>query len=216
MTRSTALLLLLVVAAIPSVPAHAQTRAPRSESRPMSDAIQAEVAAALAAYDKTPSADALQQAADALVRDDGVPPADPAQGLALARVQLALWMQIFARLQRDVAADFDPARPPPVSVAPPEIDGAQLMPGTKPADIKDPVARAKYEALIAENARRVQLFTAAIRLDAIRPAMRARAADSLRNARDLLGLPAAEIAAALAAAAIAPTDRAALQAALAG
>jgi hypothetical protein len=42
-----------------------------------------------------------------------------------------------------------------------------------------------------------------------------KAADSLRNARDLLGLPAAEITAALAAGRLAAADRAALEAGLA-
>lgn len=209
-------ILLLGGACAPSIPANAQRK---TETRPMSDSpaqLEAEVQKALAEYDRTRAPAALQATVDALVRDDGAPPADPATGLAMGRARLRLWVEVLARFGRDIEPWFDPAHPPPASVAPPEIDGAQMMPGTKPSDIKDPAIRAAYEAKIAENARRVQAFTAMFRLHAIHGATVERAAASLRDARDTLGLPVAEIEVALADARIAAPDRAAVAAGLGG
>ena len=207
-------ILLLGGACAAPIPANAQRK---TETRPMSDSpaqLEAEVQKALAEYDRTRAAAALQATVDALVREDGAPPADPASGLAMGKTRLRLWVEVLARFGRDIEPWFDPTHPPPASVAPPEIDGAQMMPGTKPSDIKDPAIRAAYEAKIAENARRVQAFTAMFRLHAIRGATLGRAGESLRDARDLLLLPAAEIAAGLADRRIAAADRAAVLAAV--
>lgn len=219
MTRALVPLLavfLLAGADASAPPANAQ---PKMETKPMSDstaaAIEAEVRKALAEYDASHAVATLQAASDALAREDGAVPPDPAQALALARMQLGLWVEILARFKDGVEPWFDPDNPPATAVAPPIIDGAQMMPGTPPSAIKDPKQRAEYEAKIAENKRRVAAFTAMFRLHAIRATTVEKAAESLRNARDLLGLPAAEIATALAAGRLAAADRTALEAGLA-
>jgi hypothetical protein len=228
LTRTLAPLLLVLVlagACSPAGTAHAQRPASpqrpaiaqRTETKPMSDttAVEAEVRKALAEYDASRAASSLQAAADALVREDGVVPPEPGQALALARMQLGLWVEILGRFGRDLEPWFDPDNPPATAVAPPEIDGAQMMPGTPPSAIKDAKIRAEYEARIAENKRRVQAYTAMFRLHAIHGTTLDQAAASLRNARDVLGLPAAEIETALADRRIAAADRKALETGLA-
>jgi len=207
--------LLLAGACASAPPANAQ---PKMETKPMSGtaaAIEAEVRKALAEYDSSHAVSTLQAASDALAREDGSVPPDPTQALVLARMQLNLWVEILGRFKDGVEPWFDPDNPPPTAVAPPEIDGAQMMPGTPPSEIKDARIRADYEARIAENKRRVAAFTAMFRLHAIRATTVEKAAGSLRDARDLLGLPATEIATALAAGRLAAPDRAALEAGLA-
>jgi hypothetical protein len=206
------LALLLTAATAMPLPLHAQRS---TEIKPMSDqaspaALEHDVNAALAEYDRTRTAEALRDAVDILVRDDGTVPNDPASAATQAQAELRLWIALLSRFHRDLDPKFDPAQPPPTSVAPPEINGEQMLPGTKPDDIADPNIRKQYEAAIAANAARVKNFTAMFKLSAIHPTTIERAIASLRNARDTLGLPAAEIAAAVQKADIAVADKTAL------
>jgi hypothetical protein len=177
-------------------------------------ALERDVNSALATYDRTRSADALRDAVDAVAREDGTVPADPAAALAMGRMRLRLWIAVLSRFARDLDPDFDPAHPPPTSIAPPEINGEQMMPGTKPEDIADPKTRRAYEAAVAKNNERVKNFAAMYRLSQIHATTVERAAGSLRNARDTLGMPTAEIAATLRKSAIAAPDKSALVAAV--
>lgn len=170
----------------------------------------AEVAAALATYDTSRAPEALQAAADQIVREDGTVPPDPAAALQQGRERLRLWLDLFARLRRDLDPDFDPDHPPSLTVAPPKIGGAQLPPGVGPDDIADPAARKKYEEEIAKNSRRIEGFKAQFKLYQVHRTLLERAVDSLKNARDTLSLPGAEIAAAIRGADLLPSDRDAL------
>ncbi len=172
-----------------------------------------EVGDALAVYDRTHAPDDLRHAGDVLVRDDGDVPPDPATALTRGFERLHLWLDVFARFHRDLPADFDPKHPPSRTITAPVIDGEQVPPWVGPEDIKDPVARKQFEDAIKANDLRVAQFTLLFKLSAVHAAMVERAVASLRDARATLGLPAADIAAALDGADMSGDDRAALRAA---
>ena len=204
-------MLMLAALAMPQ-PGHAQSGSgtkPMSQTVPMA-AIEREVKATLTQYDRTKDPETLRTAADQLVRDDGVVPDDPAAALQAARTRLTLWIAIFARFKRDLPADFDPNNPPPWKAPAPVINGQPLPPWMQPKDIKDPAERKQAEDQLAAHERQVKDFSRLFKLDQVHKAMVERAADSLRNARDTLGLPAAEITATLAKADLAARDKTAL------
>ena len=210
--------LLLIAAPVMSVPAQAQST---TETKPMSQTsasstIEADVTAALAAYDRTRAPDALRDAADQLVRDDGVVPDDPAAALQQGRTRLRLWVAVLSRFKRDLDPDFDPANPPSSRQPALVINGQEQPPWVEPKDLKDPAERKQAEDQIAAHDRRVDQFSGMFRLDAVHKSVMARAIDSLRNARDTLRLPAAEIAATVQKADLAPRDKTALVAAVTG
>jgi hypothetical protein len=206
------LVALLIAACALPLPGHAQsgtgTKA-MSQSVPMA-AIERDVKAALAQYDKSKDPDALRNAADQLVRDDGVAPDDPNAALPEGRTRVALWIEVFARFKRDLPADFDAANPPPSRAPAPVINGQPLPPWMEPKDLKDPGERKQAEEQIAAHNRRVADFSRLFKLDKVHQTLVPRAVDSLRDARGTLGLPAADIQAALKKADIAPRDRTAL------
>lgn len=181
-----------------------------------SSPIEADVAAALAEYDRTRAPEALRNAADQLVRDDGAVPDDPGKALPQARARLRLWIAVLSRFKRDLDPNFDPANPPPWKAPAIIINGEPLPPWFKPEDLKDPAQRKQYDDAVAENARRVAQFSAMFKLNAIHDAMTEHAIASLCNARDTLGLPASEIVSTLQKADLAPRDKAALSAGVAG
>jgi hypothetical protein len=194
-------------------PVHAQTgTGTKTMSQSTTAALEPDVKAALQQYDRTKDPEALRNAADQLVREDGVVPDDPTAALQQARTRLQLWIAVFARFKRDLPADFDPANPPPWKAPAPIINGQPLPPWIEPKDLKDPAERKQAEDQLAAHDRRVQEFNRMFKLDQIHKTMVERAIDSLRNARDTLGLPAAEITGTLATAEIAPRDRTALSA----
>lgn len=176
-------------------------------------ALAGDVAAALAEYDRSRAPEALRHAADVLVRDDGAVPDDPAAALAQGRERLALWLTVLARFHRDLDPAFDPSEPPSRTVTAPVINGEQVPPWIGPEDLKDPAERKQFEDAIAATRQRVEQFTAMFKLDSIHKKVVGRAIESLRNARETLGLPAADIAAALARAELLAADREALRAA---
>jgi hypothetical protein len=210
-----ALLLSLVIALPASV--HSQQR---PETKKVSQSVQTplekDVTAALADYDKTRSPDALQHAADQVVREDGVAPADPAAGPAEAHVRLRLWMAVLGRFKRDLDPKFDPAHPPSMTVAPPKVGNAQFPPGVRPGDIKDPEARKKYEAAVKENERRVEQYKQQSKLHQMHATVVQSAVTSLRDVRDTLGMAVADITAALQKADILAADKKTLTDGLAG
>jgi hypothetical protein len=182
------------------------------EMKPMSDAsapstLEADANAALAEYDKTRDPEALRNVADQIVREDGAIPPDPAAALAQGRLRLKLWLVVFSRLHRDVDPDFDPDQPPSMTVAPPKIGGTQFPPGVRPTDLPDPEARRQYEEAVAANARRLEQFRVQLKLAELHDSLIERAIDSLRNARDTLGLGADDIGAVLLQADMIDADR---------
>ncbi len=218
LTPARFLILLLMAAPVMSLPAHAQST---TETKTMSQAtssstIEADVNGALAEYDRTRVPDALRNAADQLVRDDGVVPADPGAALQQGRTRLKLWIAIMFRFKRDLDADFDPANPPSSRQPALVINGQEQPPWIEPKDLKDPAERKQAEDQIAAHNRRVAQFSGMFKLDAVHQTVLAHAVDSLRNARDTLGLSAAEIAATVQKADIAPRDKVALAAGVAG
>jgi hypothetical protein len=210
-----ALLLSLAIALPASV--HAQQR---PETKKVSQSVQTplekDVTAALADYDKRRSPDALQNAADQVVREDGVTPADSASGAAEAHVRLRLWMAVLGRFKRDLDPKFDPAHPPPLTVAPPKVGNAQFPPGVRPSDIKDAAARKQYEEAMKENDRRVEQYKQQSKLHEMHARIVQSAVNSLRDVRDTLGVAVAEIMATLQKADIIAADKKTIGDGLAG
>jgi hypothetical protein len=171
------------------------------------------IAARLAAYDATHDVASLQDATDAAAHDDGETLADPAAALERGRVRIANWIAILSRFRRDIDPGFDPDNPPSARISPPGEMGDQYPPGIDPAAVKDPEMRRQYVIEIEKNQRRVALYLTALKLTEIHETTRERAAASLRDARQTLGVPSATIMSVLAAADITAADRAALQAA---
>jgi hypothetical protein len=209
-------ILVLALAAAFIAPAQAHP----TEIHAMSDdnsqaSISADVARTLAHYDATRDPALLRDAGDQIVREDGSIPPDPAEATRAGHERLALWIDLFTRFKRDLDPSFDPDKPPHTRVSPPPIDGEQLMPGIDPAQIPDPVLRKQYEDEIARNAVRVEQFSVQSDLHEVHNAALERAAASLKDARDQLGLRAADIKIALDQADIIPADRAALEAGVA-
>jgi hypothetical protein len=213
-----ALALLLSLATVLLASVHAQQR-PETKKMSQSAAqtpLEKDVGAALADYDKTRSADALQHAADQVVREDGVAPDDPAASAAEAHVRLRLWMSVLGRFKRDVDPKFDPTHPPPLTVAPPKVGNTQFPPGIRPSDIKDAEVRKKYEAAIDENERRVDGYKQQSKLREMHARVVQSALGSLRDVRDTLGMPAPDIIAALQKADILAADKRTLSEGIAG
>lgn len=76
-----------------------------------------------------------------------------------ARLYLHSWM----RLKFLLDVNYDPQKDvPQLNVVPPP--GAHILPGGDPADIKDPQIRAEYEAMVAENAKKIRYHTEQIHL----------------------------------------------------
>ena len=176
---------------------------------------KSDVASALAAYDKTRRPDLLRQAADAAAQEDGNPPADPAAAPAEARARIESWIAILSRFRRDLDQNFDPDHPPSTVVQAPVVHGRVLMPYQRPSDLKDPEERAALEKEIAGRDERVARFDAMATLAAAHDVVLEKAAHSLRDARDVLGLSAAQIDALIANADISPKDRSILHDAIA-
>jgi len=206
--------LALAAASALALPAHA---ARPMETTTMSDTSTPSVAdsfaAAIAEYDETRSPEKLQEAADQIVREEGAVPPDQAAAFALGREELRDWLEVFARIKRDLDPGFDPNQAPSLTVAPPKIGNAQYPPGIRPESLPDPAARKAYQDAIEQNTKRVERFRTMYKLSAARDSLVERAVASLRNARTSLGLPAAEITKALNEADIRPEDRSALGAA---
>ena len=173
-------------------------------------AIDPAVAEELAAYDKGRTIAALRAAADAAALHDGETPADPAAAQAMARTRLADWIAILSRFKRDLDPDFNPDDPPATSIVPPGEFGNQYAPGVNPKDVKDPEMRRQYLIAIEQNRDKLRRFGANVKLAEAHTTIRDRAAASIRDARETLGLDAAEITAALAAGDITQSDREAL------
>jgi hypothetical protein len=201
-----ALLLSLVIAVPVSV--HAQQRPETKKvSQTAQTPLEKDVGAALADYDKTRSPDALQHAADQVVREDGIAPANSLAGVAQAEARLRLWMAVLGRFKRDLDPKYDPAHPPSMTVAPPKVGNAQLPPGVKPGDIKDPEARKKYEAALKDNERRVEQYKQQAKLHEMHDRVVQSAITSLRDARDTLGMMVTDITATLQKAEILAADK---------
>lgn len=163
----------------------------------------------LETYDAGRDPAQLQAAADRVAAEA------PQQGEAspspdAMREKLGLWLAVLARFGRDLDPGFDPARPPPLTVAPPKVGNAQMPPGVRPSDLKDPEARAQYEAAIADNAKRVQAFKLQARLYALHETVLHDATDFLKGAEQAGGLSAADVQTALGTATLLPSDRTAL------
>lgn len=166
-------------------------------------------------YDRTRAPVLLKEAADAAALHDRQAPPDPALALTLARNRVAGWLAIVARFRRDLDPDFDPNRIPPLHVSPPRTaSGAQLPPGVRPSDVKDPEARKAYIEAIEKNRERLARFGQDSELFRARAVVLERAASSIADAHATLGLPVEEITAMIAAADIGADDRKALLAAL--
>lgn len=174
--------------------------------------IKADVSAILSRYDQSRDPPLLDDAADQIVREDGSVPPDPAQAAAAGHERLTLWLDVFSRFKRDLDPQFDPDKPPPNRVLPPKIDGMQLMPGVSPSQIPDPELRKKYEYDIAHNQERLEQFAIQLKLHEAHQSLLERAVESLKDARETLGLKPQDIEAALAKADITPADREALRA----
>jgi hypothetical protein len=188
---------------------------PQKEKHAMSDAtgsIKAEVASILARYDQSRDPQLLGDAADQITREDGSAPPDPAQAAPAAHERLALWLDLFSRFKRDLDPGFDPDKPPPNRVLPPKMNGMQLPPGVPPSSIPDPELRKKYEYDIEHNQERLDRFAEQLKLHEAHQSLVERAVESLKDARETLGLKQQDIDAALAKADIAPADRDALRA----
>jgi hypothetical protein len=203
-----ALALLLSLAFAVPVSVHAQQRPETKKvSQTAQTPLEKDVGAALADYDKTHAPDALQHAADLVIREDGVAPANALAGVAQAEVRVRLWMAVLGRFKRDLDPKYDPSHPPPMTVAPPKVGNAQLPPGVKPSDIKDPEARKKYEAALKENERRVEQYKQQAKLHEMHDRVAQSAITSLRDARDTLGMMVTDIIAALQKADILAADK---------
>jgi hypothetical protein len=203
------LVLALSAAAAVAPPGRAQ---PQKEVHAMSDdaSIKADVTSLLAQYDQTRDPTLLEDAGDQIVREDGAIPPDPAEAGPAGHERLSLWVSLFTRFKRDLNPQFDPDKPPPNRVLPPKIGGMQMMPGVPPSQIPDPAARRQYEDDIANNKDRLTQFAVQLKLHEVHRALLERAAGSLKDAHQNLGLKPADIEAALAKADILPSDRNAL------
>ncbi len=169
----------------------------------------------LTQYDQTHEPLLLKEAADAAALHDRQPPPDPSLALPLARARVGSWLAILARFKRDMDPAFDPAKIPPLHVAPPRTaSGAQLPPGVRPSDIKDPEARRIYVEEIEKNSARLANFSRDSELFRARAVVLERAVGSIADARMTLGLPAAEVGAMMRGADIDARDLESLQAAL--
>ena len=168
------------------------------------------VAHKLADYDRSRSPEALSEAAEAAALHDGEPAADPAAALATARTRVRDWIAVLSRFRRDMDPDFDPNRKLTMNIVPPGPTGNQYAPGVDPKDVRDPEMRRAYVAEIAKNQERIKNFTANLRLYQAHKAIVEKAAQSIADAHQTLGMPATELSALLGQAEILPGDRAAL------
>jgi hypothetical protein len=182
---------------------------------PGTNSQQADAASALAAYDQTRRPDLLRQAADVAAREDGNPPADPAAAPAEARARVETWIDILSRFRRDLDPNFNPDQPPSTVIQAPVVHGRILMPYQRPSDLKDPEERAALEKVIADRNEAVARYDAMATLAAVHDEVLEKAAHSLRDAREVLGLSVAEIDALIANADILPKDRSTLHDAIA-
>jgi hypothetical protein len=92
------------------------------------------------------------------------------------REKAGLWLQAWQRLDKEFDPTFDindRKNRPLMRVFPP--DETRLPAGTPPSAIKDPKARAQYEAALAENKRKAQRANKQFPLIAHGPSFRARA-----------------------------------------
>ncbi len=174
----------------------------------------ADVEHKLADYDRSRSPEALSEAAEAAALHDGEPAADPEAGLGVARARVHDWVAVLFRFKRDMDADFDPNRKLTMNIVPPGPTGNQYAPGVDPKDVKDPEMRRAYVEEIAKNQQRIKNFTVNLRLYQAHKAILEKAAQSVADAHQTLGMPAPEIAAMLNQAEILPGDRAAILAAV--
>jgi hypothetical protein len=67
------------------------------------------------------------------------------------RQQAKMWLQLLATIDRNLDPNFDPNDFPDNTLVPPPSGLLQLPAGADPKDIKDPVARAEYEAALKKN-----------------------------------------------------------------
>ena len=171
------------------------------------------VAAKLAEYDRSRTLEALREAADAAALHDGEVLPDPAAAHTMARARVADWIAILARPKRDLDADFDPDNQPATTISPPGKFGSQYPPGIDPSRVKDPEMRAAYIIAIEKNRLAIKNYGSNYKLYEVHQTIIERAAASVRDAHQTLGMPTAEIAEMLKSADITLADRTTLLAA---
>jgi len=128
-----------------------------------------EVARQLAEFQKTKEPNHLQGAIEAL-EDVDFSALTQTSGPIDARRRLAwMWLDLLAVVDANLNPDFDSHDAPERGVVPPPSDGGQLQPGADPKAIKDPTARAKYEAALKENQRKAEQYRLQTRLRRLDP-----------------------------------------------
>lgn len=92
--------------------------------------------------------------AGAVAIGNGVP-------VTFRREVLVQWLGLLRLLDESIDPDFDPDDMPGLTVDPPRsADGVAHRPGVAPARIKDPDARARYEAAIEANQEKARYYAA--------------------------------------------------------
>lgn len=125
-----------------SVPSLAKHNSPKKAMSKQYDQIITQ----LSLFKKEHDVKALSQAISlaAAMPDDAAPVAP-----ANTQDKLAAWLAIFDILDSELAADFNPAEVPQMTVAPPPESG--LPAGVAPDSIKDPAMRKKYKEALSSN-----------------------------------------------------------------
>lgn len=105
----------------------------------------------LAEFEKTKEPNLLQSAVEAM-EDLDFAALVKASSRSEARQQATrMWLEVLATIDRNLDPHFNPDDLPERGVIPPPSDDVQLPPGADPKAIKDPVARAEYEAALKAN-----------------------------------------------------------------
>jgi hypothetical protein len=123
----------------------------------------------LTEFQKTKEPNYLQAAVEAM-EDVDLSALAKALGPIEARRQAAkVWLDVLTAIDRSLDPNFNPDDVPERGVIPPPSNGAQFPPGADPKAIKDPAARAEYEAALRENRRKAEQYRLQTKLRRLDP-----------------------------------------------
>ena len=128
----------------------------------------AKAATEISHFEMTHDAEYLRSAID-VMEDVNLSRAGQEQRLETRSQVAAMWLSLIGAIERSLDANFDPADVPERGVIPPESGGEELPPGADPKAIKDPIARAQYEAALQENRRKAQQYSLQTKLGRLDP-----------------------------------------------
>jgi len=123
----------------------------------------------LTEFEETKDADQLQSAVAAMEGVDLSTFGRSSERMEIRQQALRTWLKILATIDSKLNPNFDPEDVPEANIMPPRSGGVRFPAGVDPKAIKDPAARAEYEAALKKNHDKAELYRLQTKLRRLDP-----------------------------------------------